>query len=126
MLQELDPKDPHVWRKMNNCNRSHSGTVIQPLLGNIQFDDSKIADILTETHIWKSTVQHKYDENWRLTVENNTDNNNTLEETNLQLPPLEVHKCSVAEWLRQWANLGVITTTELLGDRGFESHSRHE
>ena len=33
---------------------------------------------------------------------------------------------SVAEWLRQWANLGVITTTELLGGRGFESHSRHE
>ena len=33
---------------------------------------------------------------------------------------------SVAEWLRRWANLGVITTTELLGGRGFESHSRHE
>ena len=33
-------------------------------------------------------------------------------------------QCSVAEWLRWWANLGVIT--ELLGGRGFESHSRHE
>ena len=32
----------------------------------------------------------------------------------------------VAEWLRWWANLGVITTTELLGGCGFESHSRHE
>ena len=33
---------------------------------------------------------------------------------------------SVAEWLRRWANLGVIATTELLGGRGFESDSRHE
>ena len=32
----------------------------------------------------------------------------------------------VAEWLRRWANLGLMTTTELLGGRGFESHSRHE
>ena len=34
--------------------------------------------------------------------------------------------CKVAEWLRRCANLGVITTTESLGDRGFESHSKHE
>ena len=27
---------------------------------------------------------------------------------------------SVAEWLGRWANLGVITTTELLGGSGFE------
>ena len=33
---------------------------------------------------------------------------------------------SVAEWLGRWANLGVIATTELLGGRGFETHSRHE
>ena len=33
---------------------------------------------------------------------------------------------SVAEWLGRWANLGVITTTELLGGRGFKSNSRHE
>ena len=33
---------------------------------------------------------------------------------------------SVAEWLRRLTNLGVITTTELLGGCGFESHSRHE
>ena len=32
----------------------------------------------------------------------------------------------LAEWLGRWAILGVITTTELLGGRGFESHSRHE
>ena len=37
-----------------------------------------------------------------------------------------VDQSSVAEWLGRWANLGVITTTELLGGRGFESHSRHE
>ena len=36
------------------------------------------------------------------------------------------YQSSVAEWLGRWANLGVITTTELLGGRGFESHSRHE
>ena len=36
------------------------------------------------------------------------------------------YQCSVAEWLRRWANLGVLTTTELLGGCGFESHSRHE
>ena len=28
--------------------------------------------------------------------------------------------------LRWWANLGVIITIELLGGRGFDSHSRHE
>ena len=32
----------------------------------------------------------------------------------------------VAEWWRRWANLGVITTTEWLGGRGFESHSQCE
>ena len=36
------------------------------------------------------------------------------------------NQSSVAEWLGQWAKLGVITTTELLGGHGFESHSRHE
>ena len=36
------------------------------------------------------------------------------------------YQCSVAEWLRRWANLGVITTTELLGGRWFESLSRHK
>ena len=39
---------------------------------------------------------------------------------------ISVYQSSVAEWLRRWANLGVITTTELLGGRGFESHSLHE
>ena len=38
----------------------------------------------------------------------------------------QVYMGSMAEWLGQWANLGVITTTELLGGRGFESHSWHE
>ena len=33
---------------------------------------------------------------------------------------------SVVEWLGRWANLGVITTIELLGGRGFESHNWHE
>ena len=32
----------------------------------------------------------------------------------------------VVEWLRRWANLGVITTTELLGGHGFKSHSQYE
>ena len=40
--------------------------------------------------------------------------------------PYVLHQSSVAEWLRRWANLAVITTTELLGGRGFESYSRHE
>ena len=36
------------------------------------------------------------------------------------IPPSVVqgNQCSVAEWLRRWANLGVITNTELLGGRG--------
>ena len=35
-------------------------------------------------------------------------------------------KSSVAEWLKQWTNLGVSTTTKWLGDPVLESHSRHE
>ena len=36
------------------------------------------------------------------------------------------HQSSLAEWLRQWANLGLNTTTKWLEGHGIESHSRHE
>ena len=52
-----------------------------------------------------------------LMIKNNNNNNNNKENDN---------QCPLAEWLRRWANLGVITSTELLGGRGFESHSWHE
>ena len=44
------------------------------------------------------------------------------------VPPWWDHmnQCSVAQKLRRWANLGVITTTVWLGGHGFESNSLHE
>ncbi len=108
LCQELDPCDPHVWKKITKHSSSThmaNQTVIQPLTdgqGVTHFEDSKISSILTEAHISKPT-KGPYDEDWKHTVDMSTSRAITAERTNLGNPQTELYNSDIQTSEVTWA-----------------------
>ena len=106
MCASLDPRDPHVWTKINMQIKGNIKQIVQPLRdknGIIQFEDDKISDVLTDSHIRKNTNEDEYDAQWKNHVDLCTHQFITAEKNHLVNSDTSEHNSDITRSEVAWA-----------------------